>query len=194
MLIDRHTADFLTKAIRALDLGKTEIPVTNRCPECGETVDTYLEAASAIDGHIVYRTTADTYVILIGCEGYWCVNPELIGLPRGMWQDYQDNPLGDELQPVNDKGYPACPAATRENPHYLCFMERRDLDNCPECGHPIPEDLKLDNDMNAPEAVLPIRDPDEDEDTTDMFCSVCGREGCVVDHTPVCVLESDPNT
>jgi hypothetical protein len=97
MLVTRETADYLTKAIRAIDLGKTEIPLTNRCPECEETVDTYLEAASAIDGHIVYQTTSDTFAILIGCEGYWTINPELIGLPRGMWMDWQDEPIRTAL-------------------------------------------------------------------------------------------------
>jgi len=99
MIITRETATYVKYAIMAIDLGKVEIPLTNRCPECGETIDTYLSAASD-DPHLVYQNTSDTFVILIGCEGYWVVNPELIGLPRGEWQDWTDNPLGDEATGV----------------------------------------------------------------------------------------------
>lgn len=92
MLITLKTADYLMKAIQAINLGKTEIPLTNRCPECNEAIDTYLDAADYANGHIVYQTTSDTFVILVGCEGYWTINPELIGLPRDMWMDWQDTP------------------------------------------------------------------------------------------------------
>jgi hypothetical protein len=51
---------------------------------------------------------------------------------------------------VNDKGYPVCPGAPVNQPHYLCFMERRDWDECPECGHPIPDHLKLNDEMTGP--------------------------------------------
>lgn len=51
---------------------------------------------------------------------------------------------------TNDKGYPVCPAAPIDHRHWLCWMERRDLDQCPECGHPIPDHLKLNDDMTGP--------------------------------------------
>lgn len=88
MNITRETADYLTKAVRAIDLGKTPIPLTDRCPECEEKITTWAEA-TANDGHVVYQTTSDTYAVLIGCEGYWVVNPALIGLPSNGWMDWQ---------------------------------------------------------------------------------------------------------
>jgi len=174
VIIDLKTADYLTKVIAEIEAGKGTISLVSICPECGETIDDFLTAAAG-DGHLVYKVTSDSFAILIGCEGYWVTDPGLVGLERKGWT----NPNG--VEPVNDKGYPACPAATWENPHYLCFMERRDLDECPECGHPIPEELKLNDNMTG----LRENTPESDFDK----CPTCGAYGCIVDHNPLSTEE-----
>lgn len=99
MLVTLELATYLDRATRAINEGKIEIPLTNRCQECGEKIDTY-HGAAGDDPHLVMQTTSDTYAVLVGCEGYWQINPALIGLPPGQWQDWTDNPLGDEAPPV----------------------------------------------------------------------------------------------
>lgn len=46
-----------------------------------------------------------------------------------------------------DRGYPPC--ANPDCTYTLCFMERRDYDECPECGTSIPEELLLDNNWKS---------------------------------------------
>lgn len=46
--------------------------------------------------------------------------------------------------------YPPC--ANPECDYTLCFMERRDLDECPACGSPIPIELQLNDEMTGPRA------------------------------------------
>ena len=94
MIISLETADYLKRAVDTITAGKVEIPLTDTCPECGDKLDSWLAASD--EAHLVMQTTSDTYAVLVGCEGYWVINPGLIGLPRGMWQDWTDNPLGDE--------------------------------------------------------------------------------------------------
>lgn len=57
---------------------------------------------------------------------------------------------------MNDKGYPVCSGAPVNEPHWLCFMERRDYDECPECGTLIPDHLKLNDDMTGPRLVTDL--------------------------------------
>jgi hypothetical protein len=56
-----------------------------------------------------------------------------------------------------DSGYPPCvnPAGCD---YTLCFMERRDWDECPACGWEIPVSLRLNADMTGP------REPEGDDD------------------------------
>ena len=49
---------------------------------------------------------------------------------------------------ASNVNYPPC--NNPECDYTLCFMERRDWDECPACGHPIPVDLRLNNDMTGP--------------------------------------------
>lgn len=90
MLINQETTTYLAKAVEAIELGRGDIPLSDTCPECGLRCNTYLRAHD--DCHVVMKVSGDVYAILIGCEGYWCIDPELIGLPRGNWQP---NALGN---------------------------------------------------------------------------------------------------
>lgn len=44
--------------------------------------------------------------------------------------------------------YPPC--ANPECDYRLCFMERRDLNECPACSHEIPVALRLNDTMDGP--------------------------------------------
>ena len=84
MIISLETATYLDRVTKAIDSGKGEIPLTDRCPECEEKIDTWNKAV-ADDGHVVYQVTSDNYAVLIGCEGYWVTDPTLVGLPKNGW-------------------------------------------------------------------------------------------------------------
>lgn len=57
-----------------------ENDLTERCPECGQ-VPTGTDA--------YYHKMHDGNVI-IGCEGYYVIDPGLVGLATGNWMDFRD--------------------------------------------------------------------------------------------------------
>jgi hypothetical protein len=111
--LDRTTT-YLTAAARSLTDPHREEPTDARlsaCPECGETIDAldadvvYLTAgpnldrdartaaAAALHGraeedywpHVVGGRNGRV-VVLIGCEGYWCLDPNRLGIEDPNWQ------------------------------------------------------------------------------------------------------------
>lgn len=82
------TAEYLAKVL--LGIERQTIPVdklTMTCPECGMDDDWALERE-----HVVFRPDEktdpiprDSRVVLIGCEGFWCVDPALVGMARDGW-------------------------------------------------------------------------------------------------------------
>lgn len=54
--------------------------LTERCPECSQ-VPTGLDQQ-------VHRMHDGT--VIIGCEGYWVIDPGLVGLATGNWMDFRD--------------------------------------------------------------------------------------------------------
>lgn len=62
---------------------------TNYCTEC----DTELWTPDDFEGHVVWQDTdaitlADldyNPVIIIGCEGYWFIDPNMVGIPSDTW-------------------------------------------------------------------------------------------------------------
>lgn len=143
--------DYAEAVTDALTDGRINPPLTTRCPECDSDFADLDEAYEDAE-HIIVLTTADTTAVIVGCEGYYVVDPNLVGIDCPNWEPWMTNETGGTLPQgaTNDKGYPVCPGAPVDSPHYLCFMERRDLDNCPECDHPIPENLKLNDEMTGP--------------------------------------------
>ena len=45
------------------------------CPECGQIPE------PGDDGHVVLGA-----IVAIGCEGYWVINPNVVGIHRPTWQ------------------------------------------------------------------------------------------------------------
>ncbi len=76
-------ASYVAAVLSTLDaglIGRTEIP--SKCPECEELMD--LNNASE---HVVLVGVAPLVTrVIIGCEGYWTVDPARVGLLRGNWQ------------------------------------------------------------------------------------------------------------
>lgn len=84
-MITADTAVYLRRVVELLDGGLSG-RVPTRCPECEAEMDLSTEY-----GHIVWRhpDTLQLYVV-IGCEGYWCIDPARVGLPRGNWMAPDD--------------------------------------------------------------------------------------------------------
>lgn len=92
MELTPEAIQYMAKVVAALVEGTLlAYDRTNRCPECEEVVEPLNPS-----GHMIWvsrspseRTTVDDVVIVIGCEGYWVVDPAAVGLPRNQWQDYR---------------------------------------------------------------------------------------------------------
>jgi len=88
-IIDTNTAQYLLAVVSRLDQG-TLHPDANRaavCPEC------YDDVSNHPGDHLVWRDrTAHTNVLLVGCEGYWVIDPNLVGITSAAWNDYRDPP------------------------------------------------------------------------------------------------------
>lgn len=85
----------------AIVAGKLSGPFTTTCPECGDDfADT--DAARNDDLHIIVTLTSDTLAVVVACEGYFVVNPNLVGIDSPMWSG--DDALGDEVTGVHDGG------------------------------------------------------------------------------------------
>jgi hypothetical protein len=131
----------------ALTAGTINPPLTTRCPECNDDFSD-IGAARADYLHIITATTSDTTAVLVACEGYYVVDPNLVGIDAPGWSSAIDqDEMACVLEAEPSGEYPACANPTCD--HRLCFMERRDLDECPACSHPIPVELRLENDMTT---------------------------------------------
>lgn len=55
---------------------------TNECPEC-----TGILRPLDNSDHLIWASQAgDEVVVIIGCEGYWVVDPALVGIDSPNWQ------------------------------------------------------------------------------------------------------------
>lgn len=75
--------DYLDAMTEALAIG-TAIPaaaITNTCPECGiENPEDDLHATAEAGTGSGYRA------VVIGCEGYWVIDPKLVGIDAPNWE------------------------------------------------------------------------------------------------------------
>lgn len=70
----------------ALQSGRlNDVPLTTRCPECGSDFGDLDEAYEDTE-HILTLTTSDTVAVVVGCEGYYVVNPNRVGIDSPNWQ------------------------------------------------------------------------------------------------------------
>ena len=74
---------------------------TNYCPECGTDLmtpdDFYMD-------HVVWRDESAPYapnlmypdpVVIVGCEGYWVIDPAVVGIDSPNWSDWRADILDD---------------------------------------------------------------------------------------------------
>jgi hypothetical protein len=95
--------DYAETVTDALTDGRINPPLTTRCPECGSDFADLDEAYEDTE-HIIVLTTADTTAVLVGCEGYFMVDPNLVGIDSPSWQDWnKDQPvIIDEVRVTPD--------------------------------------------------------------------------------------------
>lgn len=90
MLIDLKAARHVLACVEALVAEK--LPLEHRvseCPECCEEIDIFNTE------HLIWGERDDV-VIIIGCEGYWAIDPALVGIDSPNWQPAGQY-LSDEL-------------------------------------------------------------------------------------------------
>lgn len=79
---------YLAAARAAIDAGPDREPsvapwLTPVCQECEVRVEGY-----PFPDHVALHVTHAGYV-LIGCEGYWQINPNRLGIESPNWQDWR---------------------------------------------------------------------------------------------------------
>lgn len=73
----------------AIIAGKLSGPFTTTCPECGINLD-HPKDARMDDLHIIVTLTSDTFAVVVACEGYYVVNPNLVGIDSPLWMGPDD--------------------------------------------------------------------------------------------------------
>lgn len=98
-----------------LEIGTITGPLTTRCPECDSDFADLDEAYEDTE-HIIIATTSDTTAVVVACEGYFVVNPNLVGIDSPNWSDWMTNESGGTLPqgPGDD---------------VVCILPVSDLDN-----------------------------------------------------------------
>lgn len=85
MLLTARLSAYLFKVGQKLHKGEY-VEALMKCPECDtEVVDFTQEQA---DQHVVIMQEIGDkklYYCVVGCEGYWVVDPSTLGMPRGNW-------------------------------------------------------------------------------------------------------------
>ncbi len=125
MLIDTKSAVYVLAVAAAVGGLRPEV-LTDQCPECG-TILGRLEH----DYHLVVpMPDADPkgreVAVIIGCEGYWVVNPALVGIDAPNWGSFA--PLREDDPPPPGAG--ACARC-------LIWEALPDVHKkCPQCGRP----------------------------------------------------------
>lgn len=89
--VERETprVRYLAAVIRRLERNPNAVPTTPKCPECGEEPEPWAEMHTTI----VLRNGCTA--VLIGCEGYLVVNPNLVGIRMPNWQPVESGEVRD---------------------------------------------------------------------------------------------------
>lgn len=87
MRIDAKMADYLKAAVEMVTVNPERIErwISDVCSECCEEVS---EFEYANDSHVFTDREGDTPIMLIGCEGYLMINPNVLGVSAPNWQDW----------------------------------------------------------------------------------------------------------
>jgi hypothetical protein len=90
MMLDSRLSVYLFKIGQKLHR-KERVEALMKCPECDRSFNRMEEDQR--DRHVfiiqrIYnnaRKYKDIHYVVVGCEGYWVVDPKTLGLPRGNW-------------------------------------------------------------------------------------------------------------
>jgi hypothetical protein len=102
MLLTSPLAAYLTRAAEALENAETRAALLDayphlgdECTECGTVIDRWDEQG----GHVLFETAERDVIVVVGCEGYWMVNPNELGIPAPDWDDASvyGGPTEDEV-------------------------------------------------------------------------------------------------
>lgn len=99
MIVSRELAAYVAAAYQEIIFrgNPNSIGTTDTCPECGWEFDSRVDAMTDTNGaHLVLELSGDVFAVLVGCEGYYVINPALLGL-GAEHPNWSDNALGDEL-------------------------------------------------------------------------------------------------
>lgn len=83
---ERYAAqhEYLTRVYAALiDESGHQLMLTRRCTEC--SLHVYGDHFELSAHWVMWDPQNQTHVVVIGCEGYWLVNPASVGLDPQMW-------------------------------------------------------------------------------------------------------------
>jgi hypothetical protein len=89
-----RTEVYVTAVREAIETPATDLSaygLRQVCTECGEHVEAMTESERA--AHVIVEPFERW--IVVGCEGYWLVDPAAVGLDRGHWQDWRELHCGD---------------------------------------------------------------------------------------------------
>ena len=104
MIIDTRGAEYVM-AVAAAAAGLRAGHLINICPECGGQ-----QGRLDNDNHLVVAV-ADPHpgevAVVIGCEGFWVVDPKLVGIDSPNWQDWRENAAQrwHEIEVENDEDH-----------------------------------------------------------------------------------------
>lgn len=84
MIVNKETAEYVMAVIKAVQEHRIDEVITNYCPECNQDLYEF-----NVQDHIAYVASEnpDVLVLIVACEGYWVINPNLVGFNRPNWTD-----------------------------------------------------------------------------------------------------------
>lgn len=85
MLLTPRLSAYLFKIGQKLHR-KEYVPALMKCPECGNSVN---DSDFSYDAHIIIKQQIGEKIlkyVVVGCEGYWTVDPKKLGMKRGNWE------------------------------------------------------------------------------------------------------------
>lgn len=91
MMLTPRLSVYLFKIGQKLHKGQ-RVQALMKCPECDTYAHRLMEAGDT--AHVIIKqriyNNANRYkdieYVVVGCEGYWVVDPVTLGLPRGNWE------------------------------------------------------------------------------------------------------------
>jgi hypothetical protein len=91
MIVNTKAARYLVAVCTALDTGTLHPDArrTMTCPECDDHVNLLHDS-----DHILWDGPGGP-VLIIGCEGYWVINPNLVGIDSPNWTHPDDSIIID---------------------------------------------------------------------------------------------------